>query len=124
MKVSAFCQSGYPQMIVSNNEDTIVMITTTQVRQINHIKLELQMTYEIIDSLVINDSLHYVRENYLQQIIQKHKERYANLGKQNQIDMKIKNIEIQGLKKQKKSAFWKGTAIGGGISLIAFLIFK
>lgn len=82
------------------------------------------MTYEIIDSLVVNDSLHFVREDYFQQIIQLKEERYANLKKQNQIDLEIKNIEIDVLKKQKKSAFIKGVATGGGISMFLFLIFK
>lgn len=124
MKVSAFSQTGYPKMIVSDNGDTIAMISIEQVRQLNHMKLELQMTYEIIDSLVANDSLHFVKELYLQQIIQKHKERYANLEKQNQVDLKIKDIEIEDLKKRKNKNILKGVVIGSGLSFIVWLITK
>lgn len=119
MRISAFSQSGYPRLTVLQNGDTVALISTEQIRKLNHMQLELQMTYEIIDSLIVNDSLHQVKENYFQLAIATRDKRYAVLERQKQKESELKDEQIEGLKKQKRFIL-----AGGGVLLIVLLLFK
>jgi hypothetical protein len=82
-------------------------------------RLELEMTYEIIDSLLVNDSLHWVKEDYLRQTIETRDKRYSVLEKQKELELGLKDQELKKLKKRQRYIIG-----GGGLALIAILIFK
>jgi len=119
MRASAFSQNGYPKLTVLQNGDTVALISTNQIRQLNHMRMELKMTYEIIDSLLVNDSLHWVKEDYLRQTIEARDKRYSVLEKQKELESELKDEQIKQLKNRQRYIIG-----GGGLVLIAILIFK
>ena len=56
MSKSGICQNGYPKILYLQN-DTVVAITTNQVRQINVVKVELDGCKILTDSLMSNVDL-------------------------------------------------------------------
>lgn len=112
-------------MIVSPEGDTCAIISVGQMRQINIIHLELNMCYEIIDSLVANDEKHFYKEQLMQEAIKVRDEHIQVLEKIQSNDSNIiavQSIEIEKCHRQLKLCKW----ISGGavFALIVSLIMK
>lgn len=119
MSISGFSQVGYPKMTVSAAGDTCVIISAGQLRHLNKMHLQLVMSQEIIDSLLVNDSMHFHRENLLLQSISARDSVNVGLNKivglQGQ-QIVILQTEVDKAKRQKK------LFLGGGIAIILTLL--
>lgn len=119
LTVSVFSQNGYPKMIVSNNGDTCALISQQQYMKSNKMYVENLMFSELIDSLLVNDSLRMVKEdkyissiNVRDQIIENVELMYSNCNHVNVILEKQLKKTARKNKRQKLFIILEGVIIG------------
>ena len=112
-------------MIITKTGDTCAVINQDQFTRLNHIYLENVMYREIIDSLLVNDSLKTIKESHYIRTIELRDHLISNLEKMiknSQQIIAIKDREIKDI--HRKNRMYKLIMIGEALVVTAILIIK